>query len=87
VKEVQTFAQWRFFANNPRIVYKYLRCLDCKLWDELTECFAEDAVTSYAGGQYSFQGRERIVEFLKEALPPTMVTMHQCFQVSEGWFV
>jgi len=62
-----------------RLKYRYVRCIDCKLWDELAECFAEDAVTSYASGQYSFQGRENILAFLKEALPPTMITMHQCF--------
>ena len=62
-----------------RLKYRYVRCIDCKLWDELSECFAEDAVTSYAGGQYSFEGRENILAFLKEALPPTMITMHQCF--------
>ena len=62
-----------------RLKYRYLRCIDCKRWDDLPECFAEDAVTSYAGGQYSFEGRDNIITFLKEALPATMITMHQCF--------
>ena len=62
-----------------RLKYRYVRCIDCKLWDELSECFAEDAVTSYASGRYSFEGRDNILAFLKEALPATMVTMHQCF--------
>ena len=62
-----------------QLKYKYLRCVDCKLWDDLADCFAEDAVTNYAGGQYSFQGRDQIIAFLKDALKPTLLSMHQCF--------
>ncbi len=62
-----------------QLKYKYLRCVDCKLWDDLAECFAEDAVTNYASGQYSFQGKDQIISFLKEALQPTLLSMHQCF--------
>jgi bile-acid 7alpha-dehydratase len=59
-----------------RLKYKYLRCLDSKLWYELAECFTEDATTSYSRGKYSFQGREAIMQFLKESLGPTMISMH-----------
>ena len=59
-----------------RLKYRYLRCLDRKLWDELAGCFTEDATTSYSGGKYSFQGREAIVRFLRESLGPAMLSMH-----------
>ena len=56
---------------------KYFRCLDCKLWDDLAECFAEDATTSYSGGKYSFNGRDAIMKFFRENMPASMVSMHQ----------
>jgi len=59
-----------------RLKYKYFRCLDSKLWDELAECFTEDATTSYSSGKYSFQGKDAIMKFLKEGLNPTMISMH-----------
>lgn len=61
-----------------RLKYKYLRTLDSKLWDELAECFTEDATAAYAEGKYSFQGRDAIMKFLKESLTPAMISMHQC---------
>lgn len=51
-----------------RLKYRYWRCLDTKAWDELAECFAEDATVSYGGGEYRFAGREAIMAFLSEAL-------------------
>jgi bile-acid 7alpha-dehydratase len=59
-----------------RLKYKYFRTLDSKLWDELAECFTEDATTTYSGGEYSFQGRDAIMKFLKKGLGPTMISMH-----------
>jgi bile-acid 7alpha-dehydratase len=59
-----------------RLKYRYFRCLDSKLWDELAQCFTEDATTSYSGGKYTFQGRDAIMKFLKEGLGPTMISMH-----------
>ncbi len=44
---------------------KYFRCLDSKLWDEMAECFTEDATTSYSGGKLSFKGRDAIIKFFK----------------------
>jgi len=51
-----------------RLKYRYFRCLDKGQWEELAECFTEDAVTSYSGGKYSFQGVEDIIGFLKRGL-------------------
>jgi bile-acid 7alpha-dehydratase len=61
-----------------RLKYKYMRCLDLKRWDELAECFTEDATAAYSDGKYSFTGREQIMEFLRSALSPsTMVYRHR----------
>lgn len=51
-----------------RLKYKYLRCLDQKRWDEMRECFTEDAVAAYSGGRYSYEGREAILEFLRRSM-------------------
>lgn len=59
---------------------KYLRCLDCKRWDEMSECFTEDATTSYSGGKLSFKGRDAIIKFLRDSMPSTMISMHQGHQ-------
>jgi len=60
-----------------QLKYRYFRFLDTKSWDEIAECFAEDATCSYDEGRYRFEGRERIVAFLRNALGrPGVVTMH-----------
>jgi hypothetical protein len=51
-----------------RLKYRYWRCLDLKLWDEIGECFAPDARVAYGEGQYTFTGVDAILAFLREAL-------------------
>ncbi|RLC93485.1 MAG: nuclear transport factor 2 family protein [Chloroflexi bacterium] len=51
-----------------RLKYRYFRTLDCKLWDELAECFTPDATTDYSEGQYHFQGIYAIMKFLQRAM-------------------
>jgi len=51
-----------------RLKYKYLRCLDQKLWDEIAECFTPDATAAYSGGKYAFDDAEAIVAFLRQAM-------------------
>ncbi len=63
-----------------RLKYKYLRCVDLKKWDELKDCFTEDAKSSFAGGAHSYNGRDAIINFLKEGLPVTRLSMHQGHQ-------
>ena len=58
---------------------KYLRCLDLKLWDEIADCFAEDATTDYTDGEHQLQGRDHIVRFLKKGLGRAhFFGFHQC---------
>ena len=63
-----------------RLKYTYLRCLDQKRWAELATCFTVDATSAYGDGKYSFEGRDAIMKFLREAMPPTMLTSHRVHQ-------
>lgn len=58
--------------------YRYLRFLDLKRWDDLGELLTDDCVSDYAGGSHHYEGRDAILDFLKEGLPPTRLTVHQC---------
>jgi hypothetical protein len=59
--------------------YRYLRFLDLKEWDDLARCFTGDATASYGGGEYAFDGRDAIMEFLRTALGSSSVlTSHKC---------
>ncbi len=61
-----------------RLKYRYMRCIDEKLWDELASCFTEDATTSYGDGRYSFTGRDAIMSFLSQAMGrPGFVSSHR----------
>ena len=59
-----------------RLKYRYMRCLDLKRWDELRECFCEDATSAYAGGKYSYRGRDAIIGFFREVMTHAMITAH-----------
>lgn len=60
-----------------RLKYRYMRTLDMNQWDELADCFTEDAVTDYDSGKYSFQGKKNIIDFLKKFMDrPTQITQH-----------
>jgi hypothetical protein len=63
-----------------RLKYRYMRCLDQKRWDEIGECFTEDATAAYSGGKYSYQGREAIVGFLRKSMGAE--TFLSCHRVS-----
>jgi len=51
-----------------RLKYRYVRCLDQKRWDEIADCFVPDAVASYGGGAWAFEGRDAILEFLRSSM-------------------
>ena len=51
-----------------RLKYKYMRCLDQKRWQEMAECFTEDATAAYSGGKYAYDGRDAILEFLETSM-------------------
>ena len=62
-----------------RLKYAYLRCLDQKAWDELATLFTEDAIARYSGGKYSKDGRDAIVDWLREAMgSESFLSSHRC---------
>ena len=64
-----------------RLKYTYCRCLDEKRWDEMAQCLTEDATAAYSDGQYSYTGREAIMQFLRDALAGHhMITSHRVHQ-------
>jgi hypothetical protein len=61
-----------------RLKYRYVRCLDLKLFDEIGECFIDTATASYGGGAYTFEGRNAILDFLRSSMgSTTMLTSHK----------
>jgi hypothetical protein len=62
-----------------RLKYRYLRCLDQKLWDVMESCFTPGATARYGGGLYEFDGRDAIMEFLRTSMgATTMLSSHRC---------
>ena len=67
-----------------RVKYRYLRCVDLKLWDELAEVFTPDATVDYGtmvyGKPLEITGRDEIVAFLRAKLGPDVITVHSAGQ-------
>ena len=63
-----------------QVKYRYLRCVDLKLWDEIAEVFTADATVDYGtralGEPIQLRGREEIVAFLRKSLGPGLITVH-----------
>ena len=63
-----------------RLKYRYLRCVDLKLWDEIGDVFTADATVDYGtkalGEPIRLRGREEIVAFLRKSLGPGIITVH-----------
>src|SRR5690348_5712471 len=51
-----------------RVKYRYARCLDQKLWDDIGDCFTADAQAAYSGGAYSLDSRDAIVDCRRRAM-------------------
>src|SRR5215469_13205508 len=63
-----------------RLKYRYLRCVDLKLWDEIADVFAPDATADYgtpsAGRPLNLGSRDEIVAFLRDSLGNGIITLH-----------
>jgi hypothetical protein len=60
-----------------RLKYRYLRSLDLKQWDEFADTLAPDVQASY-GKRLTFDSRDAVVDYMRESLPPSIITVHQC---------
>jgi len=67
-----------------RVKYRYLRCVDLKLWDEMAEVFTAGATADYGspatGKPLRFGSRDAIITFLRDNLGPSMITLHAAGQ-------
>ncbi|MGD0557721.1 MAG: nuclear transport factor 2 family protein [Streptosporangiaceae bacterium] len=67
-----------------QLKYRYLRCVDRKLWDELADQFTEDATVDYGTQVYGkplrITGRDEIVGYLRNKLGPEVLTVHSAGQ-------
>jgi len=55
---------------------KYQRCLDARDFDGLSECFSEDAVSSYGNNSMSYKGKDDILHFLMSVMSVKMPSAH-----------
>jgi hypothetical protein len=58
-----------------QLKYRYWRTLDTKQWDEFATCFTTDATADY-GPKLVFTGRDAIVDFMRTAMGPGLISMH-----------
>ena len=67
-----------------RLKYRYLRCVDLKLWDEIGDVFTPDATAHYgtpsAGRPLKLASRDEIVTFLRDSLGNGIITLHAAGQ-------
>jgi hypothetical protein len=63
-----------------QVKYRYLRCVDLKLWEELAGTLTPDATADYGtlalGQPLRLAGRDEIVAFLRGKLGPDIITVH-----------
>lgn len=63
------------------VKYRYVRGVDLRDWDLVASTLTEDATAAYSSGKLSFDGREAILTFLRESMPPgEMLSAHQVSQ-------
>ena len=67
-----------------QLKYRYLRCVDLKLWDEIGDTFTNDATVNYGTKAYGkplrMAGRDEIVTFFRTRLGPDILTVHAAGQ-------
>lgn len=67
-----------------QVKYRYLRCVDLKLWSDLGDTFTPDATADYGtlayGQPLKLTGRDEIVTFLRDKLGPDIITVHAAGQ-------
>jgi hypothetical protein len=64
-----------------QVKYRYLRCVDLKLWEEIPDVFTGDATASYGtpamgGKKIDLAGRDAIVDFLRTNMGPGIISVH-----------
>ncbi|MDQ6641629.1 MAG: nuclear transport factor 2 family protein [Actinomycetota bacterium] len=57
-----------------QLKYRYVRCLDLKLWDEYAACFVPEATAAYS--DLTFDDRDSLVDYMRENMGPGLISMH-----------
>lgn len=63
-----------------QVKYRYLRALDTKHWDDFTDTLTEDVRGDYGssmGKELHFTKRDDVVEYMRSALPLSVITEHR----------
>src|ERR1700724_2704756 len=67
-----------------QLKYRYLRCVDQKLWDEMPDVFPSGATVDYGtrvyGKPLKLAGRDEIIAFFRANLGPDVITVHAAGQ-------
>jgi hypothetical protein len=67
-----------------QVKYRYHRCVDAKLWDEIGDIFTADATVDYGTMAYGkpvrISGRDEIVTFLSAKMGPDVISVHAASQ-------
>src|ERR1700747_2602611 len=67
-----------------QVKYRYLRCVDQKLWDEMADVFTADATVDYGtrvyGQPLKITGRDEIIAFFRAKLGPDAITVQAAGQ-------
>jgi ketosteroid isomerase-like protein len=67
-----------------QLKYRYLRCVDRKLWDEMADVFTPDATVDYGtqvfGKPLKIAGRDEIIAYFRKNLGPSLITVHSAGQ-------
>lgn len=59
-----------------QLKYKYLRCVDLHLWDELAETLADDVTASY-GKRLTYHSRDEVLKGLAKQMTSDVLTEHR----------
>lgn len=66
------------FEAIKAVKYHYIRCVDLKTWDELDDVLTEDCVASYSSDKLHYEGRDAVVDFLRQSLDDrSILTSHR----------
>jgi ketosteroid isomerase-like protein len=63
-----------------QVKYRYLRALDTRDWDAFADTLTEDIAGDYGaslGKELHFTGRGELVDFMKSAMGPGVITEHR----------
>jgi hypothetical protein len=81
---MDTVDRLRGIEDIRQVKYRYLRCIDLRLWDEIGDTLTESATISYGpsvfGKPSQITGRAEIIAFFRARLGPGTLSTHTAAQ-------